>query len=413
MGGNDALMVKLKNILQNVTTQESVLQKKTSKIETWHKMHQSALSKACKIKQQLIEFKPINEAEENEETKQKKTKNKHSINMALDELTNELKQLNDSEVKFRSTESMDELKQHSDANNKLQNKYNALFKQNNALLKENENNKQRIKSLTDQQHATIESIKKELFDRHKDYVENLQNQHLGHIKSMEIQNQNALQYEISKLKIDSNIEIEKQLKEMETNKNEEFESQQKELQNKIDSIQAENDKLHKNMTGKDEILANFVNMNKEHQILSNEWNENKKMLNMQILEMKQNEMRITELMLEQKNENNQLQQNAVKHSLNVIKASENMHKLNLELLESKKLQQTHLKKIDAMNEKYKSLTTQYAISKQEKIALIKEVKKLRKIIIEKDDKKNEILSKMSENEILHNQQIEDLNQEIC
>merc|ERR1712228_302604 len=136
------------------------------------------------------------------------------------------------------------------------------------------------------------------------------------------------------------------------------------------------------MTGKDEILANFVNMNKEHQILSNEWNENKKMLNTQILEMKQNEMRITELMLEQKNEN-------------------------------KKLQQTHLKKIDAMNEKYKSLTTQYAISKQEKIALIKEVKKLRKIIIEKDDKKNEILSKMSENEILHNQQIEDLNQEIC
>merc|ERR1712228_655742 len=119
------------------------------------------------------------------------------------------------------------------------------------------------------------------------------------------------------------------------------------------------------MTGKDEILANFVNMNKEHQILSNEWNKNKKMLNTQILEMKQNEMRITELMLEQ------------------------------------------------MNEKYKSLTNQYAISKQEKIALIKEVKKLRKIIIEKDDKKNEILSKMSENEILHNQQIEDLNQEIC
>merc|ERR1712228_529050 len=174
--GNDALMIKLKNILQNVTTQESVLQKKTSKIETWHKMHQSALSKACKVRHQLIEFKPINEAKDDEETKQKKTKNKHSINMALDELTNELKQLNDSEVKFRSTESMDELKQHSDANNKLQNKYNALFKQNNALLKENENNKQKIKSLTDQQHAIIES--------------------------MEIQNQNALQYEISKLKIE-------------------------------------------------------------------------------------------------------------------------------------------------------------------------------------------------------------------
>merc|ERR1719242_1305580 len=118
--------------------------------------------------------------------------------------------------------------------------------------------------------------------------------------------------------------------------------------------------------------------------------------------MKQNETKMTELMLELKNENSQLQRNAVKHSLNAIKSSENVDALNLELLECRKLQQTHLKKIDAMNEKYKSLTNQQALTKQEKVALIKEVKRLRKINDEKDEKKSQILSQMSENERIHN-----------
>jgi len=138
----------------------------------------------------------------------------------------------------------------------------------------------------------------------------------------------------------------------------------------------------------------------------------KQLLNVQILERKQNEIKMGELMLAQKNENDQLQRNAVKHSLKAIKVSENMQSLRLELLECRKLQKTHLDKIDSLNEKYKSLTNQHAQIKQEKAALIKEVKKLRKEMIEKEEKKTEILCKMSENESIHRGQIQEYNDEI-
>merc|ERR1712048_348576 len=105
-----ALFIKLKNILKNVTKQESILQNKTKQIEQWYNMHQSALSNACKIKHKLINFKRIDESKCDATAKQQQTQNKNEINLALDELTKELKHLNESEVKFRSIECTQELK---------------------------------------------------------------------------------------------------------------------------------------------------------------------------------------------------------------------------------------------------------------------------------------------------------------
>ena len=204
----------------------------------------------------------------------------------------------------------------------------------------------------------------------------------------------------------------RQLKEMKIRKNAQIGNQRAELQNKIDSLQSANDKLQKSIDEKDEILAHFVKKDEQHQILSNEWKQNEQMLNTKLRKMKQAGFEMAELLLQQKNENNQLQRNAVKHSLNAIKASKDNDALNSQLMECKKLNQTHLGRIDALNEKYTSLANQHVLIKQEKCALIKEVKKLRQIMIEKDEKKSEILSKMSENEMIYSQQIKKLNQEI-
>merc|ERR1712154_739418 len=77
------IMIKLRNILDGVASQEADLKRKAHKIEEWHTMHRDALGLAAKTKQKLIEFEAITESDD-EETKTNKTKNKTAINSNLD-----------------------------------------------------------------------------------------------------------------------------------------------------------------------------------------------------------------------------------------------------------------------------------------------------------------------------------------
>ena len=61
--------------------------------------------------------------------------------------------------------------------------------------------------------------------------------------------------------------------------------------------------------------------------------------------------------------------------------------------------------------KGQTLATQHRQVSQQKVALIKEVKKLRRDIIDKDVKKSELLEKMSQDELAHEQAMESVQKE--
>ena len=202
----DALMIKLRNISDNVTNQEMILKSKTNQLEIWYNMHKSALLNVQNVKKKLSQFVPINEEKDNEEIKTQKTKQKTAINLALDNLSAELKSLSESETKYRSTECLDELSEQKEQISSLENKYNILLKHNKALLEENNIYQNEIESLKENHDLILQQTKKDLFDRHKDYITNLQQQHEGHIKSQQIQHENALNYQIAKLQKDQTAE---------------------------------------------------------------------------------------------------------------------------------------------------------------------------------------------------------------
>ena len=187
-------------------------------------------------------------------------------------------------------------------------------------------------------------------------------------------------------------------------RDEESDNEKKAFLEEINKLKMEKEKLIKEMDEKDELLTNYVELDKEHQKTAIEWNKKIKTLNDELKEYKTNEIKSTETLLELKNENNKLQQNAVKNSLNNIKCSEKMDRLNMEIMELKEKQKKNDKQYNEFNDKYQLLMNQYKHIKQEKIVLVKEVKKCRQQIIEKDAKKTEILTKMSDDEMLHNKQ---------
>eukprot|EP01083_Nonionella_stella_P034463 94301_1 len=398
---SSSLMTKLKHILENVTSQESVLQTKTSHIEQWYNMHKSALSNASKVKNKLTEFEPINEATDSQEIKDKKTQNKNTINMSLDNLSHELNVLSQSESQYRSTECVDELKQKTDSIHELKKKHNILLAHNKSLLQQNTNHDQKIKLLTEQHDILMETTKKTLFDRHKDYVEHLQHQHESQLKSAQVQHENQITYEISKLKKEHATEMDTQLNELKLNMNTQFERERDELLKERDLLKQNHIALEEDMSQQKDLLAKYVELDKEHQELATTWGEEKKRLKSELLESKESEMKTAEKILEVQNENNKLQQHAVKHSLSSIKHAEKIDKLNLQILELKSLHQSDKKQLSELHAKYELLSTQNTQIKQEKGALIKEVKRLRQSIAEKDAKKSELLTEMSQNERQH------------
>eukprot|EP01084_Bolivina_argentea_P227046 383475_1 len=352
------LMTKIRNILNNVTDQETFLQEKTSHIEKWYNMHKSALQNAENIKKKLQEFDPINEETDNEETKQLKTENKNIINLALDNLTDELKLLQESETQYRSNESKDEIKIQTESINKLENKNNILIRHNKSLLEENNKYETKIKLLTEQHEILLETTKKDLFDRHKDYVSNLQHQHEGQLKSLKIQQENQISYEIAKLTKDKQLEIDKKLNELSLQKNIEFERERDDLHNEIVLLKDKNNAFETDNDEKNELLTRYVELDCQHQKARIEWNNEKIKLNTEINEMKESSMKTAETLLELKNCNSELQSAAAKHTLVSIKHSEEMDKLNLYIMELETLKDSNNKKIKVLIEKLEILTNQ-------------------------------------------------------
>lgn len=205
---SEALMMKLRNILDNVSSQEKILNTKTNELETWYNMHKSALLNAQNVMAKLQEFEPINDEKDNEDIKQQKINKKSAINLCLDNLSSELKILSESEVKYRSRECLQEINQQKEQIIKLENKYNILLKHNKSLIEENQKYQNEIKSLNEDHDMILQQTKKDLFDRHKDYITNLQQQHEGQLKSQQLQHENALSYEIAKVQRSQTVEKE-------------------------------------------------------------------------------------------------------------------------------------------------------------------------------------------------------------
>ena len=65
-----------------------------------------------------------------------------------------------------------------------------------------------IKSLNEDHDMILQQTKKDLFDRHKDYITNLQQQHEGQLKSQQLQHENTLSYEIAKVQRSQTVEKE-------------------------------------------------------------------------------------------------------------------------------------------------------------------------------------------------------------
>lgn len=163
------LKAKLRNILKNVTSQESALQSKTSHLETWLNMHTAALSKTTDIKQRLLDFRPVEE-DDDDETQKVKTDTKYAINMALDELAKELRHLSESEPKYRSKECFDELNERKSTITKLKQKNKALSQHNKTLL-------DKVQSLNIELNERIQATNSMSITEYESKIESMRNEH--------------------------------------------------------------------------------------------------------------------------------------------------------------------------------------------------------------------------------------------
>ena len=115
-----------------------------------------------------------------------------------------------------------------------------------------------------------------------------------------------------------------------------------ELMGEIESLKDDRSALEQQLGDRSELLVNYVERDKQHQTLRSQWESEQRRFTETIDEMKQTAVKMTETLLTQRNENQQLQESAVRHSLAVIQDSQKMDKLNqqVEELEAVQLAQT-------------------------------------------------------------------------
>merc|ERR1719361_1765245 len=102
--------------------------------------------------------------------------------------------------------------------------------------------------------------------------------------------------------------------------------------------------------------------------------------------MKESTVKLTETLLTQRNENQQLQKSAVRHSLAVIQESEERDKLNARIEELEAIQLAQSTKMESVRRKYTDLRTVHNTVNQEKLALIKEVKRCRSMVTDHENR---------------------------
>lgn len=176
-------MVKLRNILDGVISQEIEIQRKTDHISEWLELHREALSLTSSTKQKLSTFEAVHD-DDDEETVQKKKGHKTEINRSLDRLEVHLKRLNVEERKYRSRESMKENEDLHETVREWQSKYRALttkhHQQRKDLEKAQRQNAERestMKLLVESHRDGLEQSKKELMTEHMVFTQTLEAEH--------------------------------------------------------------------------------------------------------------------------------------------------------------------------------------------------------------------------------------------
>lgn len=99
--------------------------------------------------------------------------------------------------------------------------------------------------------------------------------------------------------------------------------------------------MKRQLRDKSDILINYVERDKEHQTAQAQWDSDRRKLTEIIEEMKQSELKHTDTLLTLRNENQELQKSAVRHSLAVIQDSEKKDKLQERIVELEAIQQVH------------------------------------------------------------------------
>ena len=415
---NADILKKLRNILDGVASQEADLKRKTHKIEEWYNLHQEGLNLASITKKKLIEYEPVNDLDD-QETKSLKAKNKTEINKCLDNLEQQLKKINLSEKKYRSRESIQEKTELNETIKKLQNKYKILSTKYNQqisdiekLTKQNQENENKIKSLTESHKKSVESLKKELHSKHKNYIHNLQSQHESLLKKQKDQhtknaekifsneknslnsNIESLETEIDKLKRENLENLNKKLKELRKEKDLEIDKLSLEIEKGINDYQILENKLKE----KQEEISEFELREKAHKELMLKWQAQKEKKNEKINELTES---ITTLNIKIENlesQNQKLQETTALNSIQMTQRETQFNELDTKHNEvSNQLQQ--------MDKDKKLLEAKLKVS-------IKEIIKLRQEVKDKDENKSVILTELSNMEIEKNKKVKDLTQKI-
>ena len=401
-----------RNILDGVASQEADLKRKAHKIEEWHSLHKDALDLAAKTKQKLIEFEVISEADD-EETKVVKTKKKTAINSNLDALEKQLKKINNSEKKYRSRQCVDELKELNDTIKKIQSKhklltttYNLQTSDLDALRKDKQQNEQKIKDLIEANKKNMETIKREMSSKHKDYIQNLQSQHDNLLKKQkeDCTKNMEKQWMTEKQLLNGNIQkLENEILRIKQEHSEEMEmkmdklSMEKEMQ--ISKLQKEYNAIDDKLVLAQVEISELKQREEAHKELMLKWQAQKEKKNEKINELTKKMQCLTDDIERMQNENQSLQETAAFASIQITQKDEKLNEIETKF--------GSLQMRMDQNEKDKKL-----LEAKLKVS-IKEIIKLRQDTKDKDENRNLLLTQMSNLEFEKDKIIKSLNESVA